>query len=74
MHLINTLNDCMARVDTSTENKPNWSTCKGSIFEIKWRFDDEMIATGGSDYTVRVWSPETGVSAMQRYCLSKHFR
>lgn len=52
----------MASVDTFIESKPRWSACRGSVFELKWRFDDEMIATGGSDYMVRVWSPETGVS------------
>ncbi|UZJ54982.1 hypothetical protein CBS101457_004302 [Exobasidium rhododendri] len=60
VHLVNTLDDCMASVDTDTKNKPHWSTCHGSVFELKWRFDDEMIATGSSDYMVKIWSPETG--------------
>lgn len=62
VHLLNTLDDPMASVDTKIESKPRWSACHGSVFELKWRFDDEMIATGGSDYVVRVWSPENGVS------------
>lgn len=60
VHLINTLSDPMATVDTEMQDKPRWEACNGSIFELKWRFDDEVIATGGSDYVVRLWSPETG--------------
>lgn len=60
INLLNTLCHPMASVDTMINNKPKWIASTGSVFELKWRFDDEMIATGGSDYTVRVWSPESG--------------
>lgn len=47
-------------LDTSTHCGPCSSSAsfpvgENSIFEAKWRFDDEMIATGGSDYRVRLW-------------------
>lgn len=52
----------MANVACGVDEKRSWQACLGSVFELKWRFDDEMIASGGSDYNVRVWSTETGVS------------
>lgn len=62
LHLVNTLPDPMMSYDTASRITPRWSACQGSIFELKWRFDDEMIASGGSDYSVRIWNPESGVS------------
>jgi denticleless len=64
VHLINTLTDPMGSINNGTQDVPSWNACVGSIFELKWRFDDEVIATGGSDYAVRLWSPETGVSLL----------
>ncbi|PWN33396.1 WD40 repeat-like protein [Meira miltonrushii] len=55
--LLNTLEGAMSEDDGST---PSWLAHDGSIFEVKWRPDDEMIATGGSDYQIRVWNTSTG--------------
>lgn len=57
LFLLNTLEGAMVKDDGST---PSWLAHDGSIFEVKWRPDDEMIATGGSDYQIRVWNTATG--------------
>lgn len=57
--LINTLRDIYTFEQQYTAS-PVWTACVGSVFELAWRHDDEVIATGGSDYMVRTWDTQTG--------------
>jgi denticleless len=44
----------------SSENTPSWQAHDGSVFEVQWRSDDQQIASGGSDYKIRVWDSSSG--------------
>lgn len=57
VYLLNTREGGIPHGDGST---PSWLAHDGSIFEVKWRADDEVIATGGSDYRIRIWNTATG--------------
>lgn len=55
--LIDTASDeCRADRDEVT---PSFEVSDWTVFEVKWRYDDEIIATGSSDYRVKLFSTST---------------
>ena len=39
--------------------RPSWQASDASIFILSWRHDDRILATGSSDYELRLWDTQS---------------